>query len=106
MTTRKVFTKEEMKALIEKTAESTAEKTVHRLFANLDINMNDLDDVREFRDNQRFLAQQRKGQEHWKEQVQENKVVLMFGAAVGAGWLFWDVIVAGFKAVIAAKTGM
>jgi hypothetical protein len=95
----KSFTRAEMEVVAEKAAEKAAEKTVHRLFANLDINMSDFDDVRAFRDNQRFLTAQRQGQEQWKKSIQENKIVLMFSAAVGAVWLFWDIIKAGVNAL-------
>lgn len=102
----KMFTREEMQDIAEKAAEKAAEKTVNRLFSNLDINMEDHEDVRSFRDNQRFITAQRKGQEQWKASVQENKVILMFGALVGVLYLSWDIIVAGVKAVLLAKTGM
>lgn len=95
----KVFSREEMTAIAEQAAEKAAEKTVHRLFATLDINMDSHEDVRGFRDNQRFLAQQRKGQEQWKQSVQENKIVLMGSAAVGTVWLFWDILKAGVNAL-------
>ena len=95
----KVFSKEEMTAIAEQAAEKAAEKTVHRLFATLDINMNNHEDVRGFRDNQRFLAEQRKGQEAWKNSVRDNKAVLMFSAAVGSLWLFWDILKAGVNAL-------
>jgi len=93
----KVFTKEEMTAIAEQVAEKAAEKTVHHLFSKLDINMDNFDDVRAFRDNQRFLAAQRQGQEQWKRSVQENKILIMGSAAVGTLWLFWDIIKAGIS---------
>lgn len=95
----KVFSKEEMQLIAEAAAEKAAEKTVHRLFANLDINLDDIDDVRTFRDNQRFVSEQREGTEYMKDKAREGAYYAVGLALLAGVYLSWDVFKAGINAL-------
>lgn len=95
----KVFSREEMSTIAEAAAEKAAEKAVHRLFSSLDINLNDIDDVRRFRDNQRFLSQQREGTEYMKNKVREGAYAAVGLLLLWLVYISWDVLKAGWSAV-------
>lgn len=79
----------------EKIAEAAARRVVHEFFNYLDINPNDKDDMKRFREDLSYLADQRAGTEKLKSTIQKSALYIM-GTAIAAGayWV-WDVLKVG-----------
>ena len=85
----------------EKIAEAAARRVVHEFFNYLDINPNDKDDMKRFREDLSYLSDQRAGTERLKTTIQKSALyVLGTALAAGAYWI-WDVLKVG----LLLKTG-
>jgi hypothetical protein len=85
----------------EKIAEAAARRVVHEFFHYLDINPNDKDDMKRFREDLTYLSDQRAGTERLKVTIRKS-ALYVFGTTLAAGayWL-WDVLKVGLM----VKTG-
>jgi hypothetical protein len=87
----KVFTE----AQVMNIAEDAANRAVANLFAKLDIDTDDKESMRRFRDNLNFLDEQREGSIILKQTLKKSAIYLAGSAALGGIYFMWDVFKAG-----------
>lgn len=63
-------------------AESAAERAVHKLFLSLDVNVTDLGEIRRFRDDLKYLQEQRRGSEDLKKAIKRGTLGIVLTVVI------------------------
>ena len=91
-----VFTKTEVAAI----AEDAADRAIHNLLLKLDINAKEPKEIIRFRENLKFLDEQREGSEVLKQHVKKGAIYLAGTALLGLIYLMWDVFKVGLLQMV------
>lgn len=88
MSDENVFTKGDVAAI----AEDAAERALAALFEKLDIDVNDKESMRKFRDNLSFLDDQRMGSIALKQNIKKSMLYVSGTAMLGMLYFLWDAL--------------
>lgn len=88
MSDENVFTKGDVAAI----AEDAAERALAALFEKLDIDVNDKESMRKFRDNLSFLDDQRMGSIALKQNIKKSMLYVSGTAILGMLYFLWDAL--------------
>ena len=88
MSNQNVFTKGDVAAI----AEDAAERALAALFEKLDIDVNDKESMRKFRDNLSFLDDQRMGSIALKQNIKKSMLYVSGTAMLGMLYFLWDAL--------------
>lgn len=85
------FTKQDAELL----AAEVSHKVVSELFDKLDVDVTDKNALVAFRDDLRFLREQRVGQEMFKQSIKKGTIYLIGTGLLGIAYLTWDALKLG-----------
>ena len=97
----KVFTLQEVSDI----AEQAAERAIANLMARIDIDIEDKKAMIRFRENLKFVDEQREGQILLKQTFKKGVLYLIGVALMGIVYLSWDVMRTGIKTMVMSWLG-
>lgn len=98
---QKVFTLQEVSDI----AEQAAERAIANLMSRIDIDVDDKQAMIRFRENLKFVDEQREGQIVMKQALKKGVLYLIGVALMGIAYLSWDVVKTGVKATFMSWLG-
>lgn len=101
MNEQKVFTLQEVSDI----AEQAAERAIANLMSRIDIDVEDKQAMIRFRENLKFVDEQREGQILMKQALKKGVLYLIGVALMGIAYLSWDVVKTGIKTTIMSWLG-
>jgi hypothetical protein len=101
MEEQKVFTLQEVSDI----AEQAAERAIANLMSRIDIDVDDKKAMIRFRENLKFVDEQREGQLLMKQAMKKGVLYLIGVALMGIMYLSWDVVKTGMKTMFMSWLG-